>query len=193
MRHTLTLLLLTVIFPAAAAAEPDAAKPAVPHNQILSTNPFGLMLNWVNGEYERKASVTTTLGLSASYIRDEADGNVAAFARWYPHGAALDGFYLGARIGAFRFTTAEYDYTTPSPLPSRTGAPPYYPVPTIHRRVRVRPGAGLELGYNWLLGARRNVTIGAGFGLSRIVGGTGNYDMPDVLPNIRLVNIGFAF
>src|SRR4051812_11434981 len=103
MRYTPTVLALTLLLPAGAAAQATAAPPVAAHDQILSTNPFGLMFKWVNGEYERRVSGSTTVGGSGSYFVEEGSGNAAAFVRWYPQGAALEGFYMGARAGAFDF------------------------------------------------------------------------------------------
>jgi hypothetical protein len=192
MRYKLVVLALAMLVPTAVAAQTNAAKAEVPHAQVLSTNPFGLMLKWVNGEYERKIGPATTAGISGSYFVGEATSNVAAFARWYSAGAALDGFYLGARVGAFRITTADYVYDTPPPSgPQSTRGDVLYP--TIRERTKTLPGAGLEIGYNRLLGAERNISIGVGFGLSRLFGEQASYDLPEVWPNIRLVNIGIAF
>ena len=38
----------------AAAQSTEGTKPAVSHQQIVSANPFGLMLGWWNVEFERK-------------------------------------------------------------------------------------------------------------------------------------------
>ena len=91
---------------------------------------------------------------------------------------SLDGFYLGARAGAYQFKTTTYSYG---------------PRPTSQDQMKVLPGAGVEMGYNWLLGRRRNVAVGIGFGLISIVGGGRSYDVPSVLPSPRLVNVGIAF
>ncbi len=40
---------------------------------------------------------------------------------------------------------------------------------------------------------RQNVSVGIGFGLTRVFGGGDSYDVPSVLPALRLVNIGIAF
>ena len=73
-------------------------------NQVISANPFGLILMpWYNGEYERKATESTTLGLSGSRL-PWGDGsgfyslNMAL--RYYPNGNAFRGFYLGPKVGA---------------------------------------------------------------------------------------------
>jgi hypothetical protein len=190
MRYTLTALALSVLLPAGLSAQTNATKPPVDHTQIVSTNPFGYIFQWYNAEYERKSSPGTTVGGSASYFHDGDLGNVTAFARWYPQGAALDGFYLGARAGAAVFTTYRYEYQAPGPRPANPSVPPTYPV--RYEETTVSPAVGLELGYNWLLGAKQNVSVGVGFGLMRTFGDNNSFYSP-VLPAIRLVNIGIAF
>ena len=75
----------------------------VPHEQAISANPFLLLFEWFNVEYERKVSDTGTLGFTASgFSFDEGDETYrgfSAFYRYYPQGAALSGFSLGGRLG----------------------------------------------------------------------------------------------
>ena len=189
MRHTPTVATIILAFLCAvpAGAQTGAVAASAPHDQVVSTNPFGFLFQWINGEYERKLSPETTVGVSGSYFADGGLGIVSALARWYPQRTALEGFYLGARAGAYRFRSYEYDY----------GIDPANPARSIYRgsreRMRVVPGAGIEVGYSWLLGAKRNVSVGIGGGLTRIAGGANGRGLPTVMPTIRLVNIGVAF
>jgi hypothetical protein len=198
MRYILHVVAVAVLVPAVTSAQTAAMKTPVPHNQVLSTNPFGLIIKWVNGEYERRVLPAVTVGASASQfgegdISDDGFATASGLVRWYPQGAALDGFYLGARLGAFRFKSYQYDYssytTGQASSPNRTSAVR----PTVRERTMVVPGAGLEVGYNWLLGPKDNVSVGIGFGLTRTLGNNGGYELPDVLPTFRLINIGVAF
>jgi hypothetical protein len=199
MRHTLCVLAFAALVPAGAAAQTNATKTPVPHDQVLSTNPFGLMFKWINGDYERKVDPATTVGVSGSSFGGAEFANLAAVARWYPQRAALDGFYLGGRVGAFRFRTYEYEYPATPPRPANQANPTSEPYPsyqtdaTYRERTRIAPGAGVEIGYNWLLGPKQNVSVGVGFGVTRIIGNADSSNIPSVLPNIRLVNIGIAF
>ena len=178
MRHTLTAVLFAVLVPHSALAQ--TAAPPAEVNQVLSTNPIVMMAKWVTVEFERKIGPAVTLGASASHLADLDQSNAAALVRWYPQQKALEGFYLGARAGAYRFKTTTYQFQPSARSTYREGN-------------QVLPGAGVELGYNWLLGPRRNVSVGVGFGLTRIIGGGASYDVPSVLPGARLVNIGIAF
>jgi hypothetical protein len=174
MRHTASIALCVLLIPAAGLAQTAASAPTVPHDQVLSTNPLGVVVQWFNVEYERKLGSATTLGGSASHFSEEGLSNAAVLFRWYPQQSALEGFYLGARAGAFGFRTYTYE--------SRS----------YREHNSVLPGAGVELGYNWLLGPRRNVSVGTGFGLNRIAGSRDSYGVPSVVPGLRL-NVGIAF
>jgi hypothetical protein len=173
MRQTLSAALFVLLIPAAAFAQSAAPPTAVPFDQILSANPLGVVIKWFNVEYERKLGAATTFGASASHLGELDLSNAALLLRWYPQQSPLEGFYLGARAGAFSFKTFTYD--------SRS----------YREENRVLPGAGVELGYNWLLGPKRNVSVGTGFGLTRIAVGD-SYSVPSVLPGFRL-NVGIAF
>jgi|KBSMisStaDraftv2_1062788.scaffolds.fasta_scaffold811805_2 hypothetical protein len=175
MRHTLSVALFALLVPAAAAAQTAERGSAAPHDQILSTNPLGAVVKWFNVEYERRLGADLTLGGSASYFGDLDQSNAAVLARWYPAQSALEGFYLGARAGVYRFEAYTYDLRS------------------LRRQTRVMPGAGVEIGYNWLLGPRENVIVGTGLGLTRLSGSNDVYStVPAVLPSVRL-NIGIAF
>jgi hypothetical protein len=174
MRQTLSAALFVLLIPAAAFAQTAAPPPAVPFDQVLSANPLGVVVKWFNVEYERKLGTAATFGASASHFGELDFSNAAVLVRWYPQQSPLDGFYLGARAGAFGFKTFTYEVR------------PY------RERNIILPGAGVELGHNWLLGPRHNVSLGTGFGLTRIATGSDSYHLPSVLPSFRL-NVGIAF
>jgi hypothetical protein len=146
----------------------EGTKVPVPHHQTISANPFGLMVEWFNVEYERKLTNVATLGVSASTTGwgdvDLTNGNV--FARYYPQGAALTGFFLGGRTGVARAAVGNADAT------GIVG--------------------GFELGYSWLFGAKRHVGLSVGAGIDRLFFGD-QLDIGLIRPNIRLVNLGVAF
>ncbi|MEW5981832.1 MAG: DUF3575 domain-containing protein [Acidobacteriota bacterium] len=154
--------------PPVLAAPQEGTKTPVPHDQILSANPFGLMLRWWNVEYERKVTGSSTWGVAASFLTagDLDFGSVNALYRYYPQGAALSGFFLGGRAGYYRGWDDD-----------ETG---------------FGLGLGFEIGYTWLLGRHRNIGLSLGTGLTRIVAGNIN-DGPSVLPTVRLLNLGIAF
>lgn len=152
----------------AEAQSQEGTAPPVSHQQVVSANPFGLMLGWWNVEYERKFTPSSTWGVSTSFLRFEGDdfASVNAVYRYYPQGAAFRGFFLGGRAGGYHGSDE-----------GESGR---------------AFGLGFELGYTWLLGARRNVGLSLGAGLTRIVAGD-FLDGPSVLPTVRLLNVGIAF
>ncbi len=147
----------------AVAQEPGGRVP-VPHQQLITGNPFALIAGWFNGEYERKLTETWTVGLGGSYLSlddgHEKIGSANAVFRYYPQGAALHGFYIGPRLGFFHVNDLD---------DSESSA-----------------GAGFELGYTWLLGENRNFNISLGAGATKLFTGP-------VVPTVRLINVGWAF
>jgi hypothetical protein len=164
------LVLTAVMFTASAPAlfAQDGTKTPVSHNQTISANPFGLMLQWFNAEYERKLTNSITLGASGSnFGLGDADlQRFNALFRYYPQGAALTGVYLGARGGVARVSDGEESAQAFA--------------------------TGVEIGYSWLFGSKRNVGLSIGAGVDRLFGGDLD-DFDIVWPNVRLVNVGIAF
>ena len=171
---TQTLVTLAVLMlgglPTEARAQEAGTRAPVPHVQAISANPFLLLFEWFNIEYEHKVSDTGTFGFIASgFSFDEGDETYRGFSgfyRFYPQGAALSGFSLGGRLGYHRISD-DGDHGDAFAL-------------------------GVDLGYSWLLGAKRNFYIGLGLGATRLFGG----DVDDgrvVIPSLRLINVGFAF
>jgi len=168
--NSILIALLLGMAPGAAEAQQPGTRAPVPHNQVLSANPFLLLWEWTNVEYERKVSPKTTAGFSGSWISldggDEEYINLNALYRYYPQGAALSGFYFGGRGGVHRVSD---DHDSGTAL-----------------------GVGFDLGYTWLLGESQNFYIGMGIGATRLFGGDLD-DSSATIPNLKLVNIGFAF
>jgi hypothetical protein len=166
---------LALLAPAQTRAQ-DAARTPPELRNVISANPFLLIATWFNAEYERVVSGTATVGvrLSSVSIGDDegVDGNDDAdyysargFWRYYPNGA-YGGFFFGVDAGVTGLKESGDSHTV--------------------------LGAGFELGYNWLLGARRNFYISLGAGADRLFGGNLG-DASAVIPTVRIVNIGFAF
>jgi hypothetical protein len=167
---SLVLIVAALVHANPACAQTEGTKTPVPHQQTLSANPFGMMFEWYNGEYERKVSPKSTVGVSASgFALDGGDAdyvNVAAFYRFYPQAAALSGFYIGGR-GGIHHVTSNGD----------SGA--FF-------------GLGFELGYTWLFGAKRNFGVSLGAGATRLFGGE-LAGASLTVPTLRLLNVGWAF
>jgi hypothetical protein len=164
-------LIVFTVFAANAtvASAQEGTRTPVVHKQVLSANPFGLMFEWFNADYERKINESNTWGASASFLSLGGDSdyvNAQLAYHYYPQGAALTGFYLGGRGGIHHVETDGEDGR-------------FF-------------GIGFELGYNWLLGAKRRVSIGLGAGATRLFGA--DLDGASLtIPTVRLVNVGIAF
>jgi hypothetical protein len=159
---------------AAMTATPAQAQEPQPYKNVISANPFGLLLELFNAEYERVVSESSTVGIGGSTFSiddddisgvDERYVNADVFFRYYPSGRPLDGWAFGAKVG----------------VTSVTDAGTY-------------AGFGFDVNRSWLLGKRDNFYVGVGFGLKRLVGVD---DAEDVdlafIPTFRIINVGFAF
>ena len=152
-----------------AFAQAEGTRNPVPHDQIISANPFLLIFEWFNVEYERKVGPSSTAGVAASFASVDNDdfANLGVFWRYYPQEAALVGFFVGPRAAFYRVSDND---DTGSAL-----------------------GLGFELGYTWLMGSDRNFAISIGLGATRLFGGDLGEDVSVTLPTVRLVNLGWAF
>ena len=164
----LALLVCTVAAPSVAFAQADGTRIPVANKQVVSANPFLLMFEYANFEFERTASQKASVGFSASSVGfdDATYRNFQAFYRYYPQGASLTGFYIGARGGVHRVSNGEDAGNA--------------------------VGLGFELGYGWLFGAKRNFALSLGAGATRLFGGDlGHHSL--TIPTLRLVNVGWSF
>ncbi|TVP47819.1 MAG: hypothetical protein EA350_04265 [Gemmatimonadales bacterium] len=148
-------------------ASPAAAQSAQghPYQQVISANPFGLLLELFNAEYERIVTESSTAGIGGSTFSrsDDRYVNVDAFWRFYPSGVPLDGWAFGSKVG----------------LTSVTDEGTYF-------------GFGFDVNRSWLMGAQDNFYVGLGFGLKRIIGSPDEVSLK-FIPTFRIVNVGFAF
>jgi hypothetical protein len=151
----------------AQAADPGTLVP-VANKQVISANPFLLMAEYYNIEFERKLTDSGTFGVSASGIGidDATYRNFQAFYRYYPQGASLTGFYIGGRGGVHRVSE--------------------------NNDAGSAFGLGFELGYGWLFGKARNVAVSIGAGATRLLGGD-LHGASVVIPTFRLLNVGWSF
>lgn len=167
------MLLSAVMLSVGTASAQQAGGSPVPHQQVVSANPIGLLLEFFNAEYERVLTPYSTVGFGGSYFslddgddefsdgEDENYLNADVFYRFYPQGSPLDGFAFGGKAGITRVDDETYF------------------------------GAGFDANYSWLLGQRDNFYVGVGIGLKRLFGAEEN--LLSYVPTVRLVNIGYAF
>ncbi len=110
------------------------------HKQVVSANPFGLILKFFNAEYERVISESTTAGIGgSSWIGEYVNADV--FWRFYPSGSPLNGWAFGVKAGI----TRGWGEGT------------------------VGFGAGFDVNRSWVLGKNDDFYVGLGFGLKRMV------------------------
>lgn len=159
------LLLAGVTLFAAGGPLPAQAQETVEESRlnVISANPFGLLFDVFNAEYERAITRSSTAGIGGSRFPGWTEGetpttNIDLFWRFYTSGRPFDGWAFGAKTG----------YTSGKGV-----------------------GVGFDLNRSWLAGADDNFYVGVGFGLKRILG-TGSGDLQFV-PTFRIINVGFAF
>ena len=169
----LLLIAIVALCPSLAAAQGPTAQtgssassavPAAPR-QVISGNPFGLVLDLVNAEYEVRAGSAVTVGAGASRASWGADGgrpyvNGDVFVRYFPGGQVFDGRSFGVKAGMTQF-----------PGSGRT----YF-------------GLGVDANQTWML--NRHFAFSTGFGLKRLIGD--ETDGPLIIPTLRL-NVGVGF
>ena len=165
---------------------------------VISANPFGILFDIFNAEYERVISPTTTIGFGGSTIKtkdeiyeeyeDPCDWanapepryethqyvNFDVFWRFYPGSNrtrtynAPVGWAFGAKMGITAVDGGTYF------------------------------GYGFDLNRSFVLGPDDNFYVGLGFGLKRLLGAPQDEAGEPILglsliPTIRIVNVGFIF
>lgn len=136
--------------------------------QVISANPFGLVTEFYNAEYEIRVADGLTAGAGASrrgwYLFGEGESprlNGDAFVRYYPGGRAFNGIALGLKVGATR-------------LPNE----------------RTLPGAGFDLNHSYAF--TDHVVVSTGLGMKRLLGRDRADYAPAVVATFRL-NVGIGF
>lgn len=143
----------------------DSQAAPVQPQQVISANPFGLLLDLFNAEYERKVSESATAGIGGSYFsRSDEYVNADVFYRFYPNGKPFDGWAFGVKAGVTRVS----DWSS------------YF-------------GYGFDVNRSWVLGKNQNFYVGLGFGLKKLVRGGDDPGGLEYIPTFRIVNVGIAF
>ena len=145
-------------------APPAGAPPPPTRQQVISANPFGVLVDFFNVEFERKVSRSTTAGIGGSYFTLDGDDYVNAdmFYRYYPTGRPFDGLAFGVKAG----------------MTNVDGGPHF--------------GVGFDINWSWLPGNQDRLYLSTGFGLKRLFG-TGDSEVPPLVPTFRIINVGVAF
>ena len=164
--------------------------------QVFSANPFGLILELFNAEYERVISGTSTIGFGGSTLKNDHD--------IYPEPPIL---------GTDEFGFPIYDWANePDPITETDRYINFdvfwrfYPsgnplvgwafgaklgITSVNDQTHL--GYGFDLNRSWILGPEENFYVGLGFGLKRLIGTTEADDLIPVIPTIRIANVGFVF
>jgi hypothetical protein len=146
------------------AAEPAAAQ-ETPRQNVISANPFGLLLELFNAEYERVVGESSTAGVGGSTFFGDVDDyiNADVFFRFYPSARPLEGWAFGVKAGVTSVTD-----------------------------VGTYAGVGFDVNHSWVLGKRDNFYVGVGVGMKRLFGGGDELGL-EFIPTIRIINVGIAF
>lgn len=173
MKKSVRLAIGALVLGGLTAVPAAGQEVAGPYRQVISANPFGLLLEVFNAEYERAATESTTFGVGGSFGQSEGEDefgvtqedtyfNADVFWRFYPSGEHFEGWNFGIKGGLTSQASGTY------------------------------PGFGFDANRSWLLGKNNNFYVGVGFGLKRLFG-----DIPqeewEVIPTFRIINVGFAF
>lgn len=173
----LAIALAVVTFMGVGAAPAQGQYAGHDYQQVVSANPFGLLLNLFNAEYERAVSESATIGIGGSFGSDDEEDdlgisqetnyvNADIFGRFYPSGSPFEGWNFGVKVGV----TSQQGWEESS----------------------TNLGYGFDANRSWLLGVNNNFYVGVGFGLKRLIGELPSGTMR-VVPTLRLVNVGLAF
>jgi opacity protein-like surface antigen len=170
-----SVVMLFVLAASAVHAQADVRPEVRAPQQQISANPFGLLLEVFNAEFERAVGETLALGVGGSYWGADDDSylNGDLFLRFYPQGVPLQGFAFGVKAGITRYDAEENPFE-----PAVTDS--YF-------------GVGFDIGYGWVMGRNDNFYVGVGLGLKRLFGVGEEYLGLEYYPTIRIVNVGFAF
>ena len=177
------VVFVLVMFGGLRAAPAAAQEAGHGYTKVISANPFGLLLELFNAEFEGAINESTTIGVGGSFGSGEDEDefgdaqetsyyNGDVFLRFYPGGSHFEGWNFGVKLGM----------TKQEGWDAETGAD----------ESSTNLGYGFDANRSWLLGKNNNFYVGVGFGLKRLIG-----DIPEgawrVVPTLRLVNVGIAF
>jgi hypothetical protein len=151
---------------------------------VVSANPFGLLLELFNAEYERVVGESSTVGIGGSFFSSSEENdfdptlddvehtysNIDVFYRFYPSARPLDGWAFGGKVGVTRVKDDDV----------ASGGKTFF-------------GYGFDVNRSWLIGKKNNFYVGIGFGLKKLVGAKDESFDLEYIPTFRIINIGFAF
>ena len=171
--HLLVIVAIALVCPPLTAAQAWAQSSPAPAprastspSQVISGNPFGLVIDLVNAEYERRTGRAVTVGASASRgawgsSTGRAFVNADIFVRVYPGGQVFTGRSFGIKAGMTQLPGADRSYF----------------------------GIGVDANQTWMLSP--HFAFSTGFGLKRLIG-VDAMDGPPIIPTLR-INVGVGF
>jgi hypothetical protein len=173
----------------------------LPPRNVISANPFGILFDLFNAEYERVISPTTTIGFGGSTM----ERNNYAWEEPPIIGTDDQGYPIYGYCGDECETIETFQYVNfdvfwrfyPGSNRTRTYKAPIgwafgvkAGITTVDDGTYL--GYGFDLNKSWVLGPDDNFYVGLGFGLKRLAGADGE-DFEILIPTIRIANVGFIF
>ena len=166
---------------------------------VISANPFGLLFELFNAEYERVISRTSSIGFGGSTIKNETYGEppiIGTDEYGYP-------IYDWDNHPEPRYETHQYvNFDVfwrfyPGSNRTRTyNAPVGWAFGAKMGITAVDGGTyfgyGFDLNRSFVLGPDDNFYVGLGFGLKRLIGAPQD-ELFEFIPTIRIANVGFIF
>ena len=155
------------------------AQNKVPRN-VVSIQPLSAVMTVYSGEFERSASKAMTWGVGGTYWNAGDTGDEVTYTsadlklRYYPSGAALQGFSLGGTVG---YSNVKGSSTLAGDA-SAGGA-----------------SVGVLIEYQWLMGTSRNVALALGAGAKALMVDDSDVSSSNFTaryPTAR-VSVGYAF
>ncbi len=144
-------------------------------SNLISSNPFGLLFEWYQGEYERALSpaFSVAVAFAAFNLADDDVSSIDGIVRYYPSGRAVRGFSIGGSVGYAGVEEEVCDNFD-------CGNTIEYSAFTV----------GIRGDYVWLLGREQHLAVAAGLGAKRLI--SDNIDGIEGLPVARL-SLGYAW
>lgn len=192
--HAVSIALLALA-PAAAKAQdiPGMARPPIviqqvrrlPYRQnLVSTDPLGVVFQWYNAELEHALSPEISLAAHASYVKpiDVAYTSADIIARYYPNAQGLRGFDIGGTVGFAHLSSPDFAYA------QCLGCGPDY------NQSANAFTLGIQGDYSWILGPSQHFGVELGVGAKRFFYNSKNTNsnFSVALPTAR-ASIGYAW
>ena len=167
---------------------------------VISANPFGLLMDLFNAEYERVISPTTTIGFGGSTMERDHWTNdppiIGTDEYGYPiYDEAVETFrYVNFDVFWRFYPGSNRTRTYTAPVGWAFGAK--IGITAVDGGTYF--GYGFDLNRSFVLGPDDNFYVGLGFGLKRLLGApqdeAGESTLGvSLIPTLRIANVGFIF